>query len=287
MIRNGMLTALALLLGVGAATASLAADTQSPKAKGAIDYSTSADANMDARIDVNEATQVGQRVFGGFDVDGDGFISRDEYLTSVGTALEGRYQTRQANMAKLDASKLTRDKAGYSEMDADGDGKVSRDEYMGYAQQAYTTAAQGTGSIASDLYAGGALRQSYDPLAADLNADASISDWEAAADVEMDFGVRDADGDDYLSQEEWEAKLDQPYDAARSEKRFTALDTDKDERLSADEFSSWSTARSSSVARGTSETTGETSDTANTDDSADSPAGEEGWSAWTFRRYHF
>jgi Ca2+-binding EF-hand superfamily protein len=302
MKQTSTLTALALILGLGTATAALAEGTESSAASGeatqsttastageagTFDWSTSADTSMDSRIDADEAAKAGEQHFGAYDANADGYIARDEYLSYVGTSLDARQKARAANMAGISAT--VRDDTAFSELDADGDGKLSRGEYMDRAQQAYGAAAEGADGVATDAYSS-VMRQSYDPKSADLNKDGTISDWEAAADVEMDFGMRDADADDLLSQEEWSAKLDQPYDAARSEKRFSTLDADKDERLSSEEFSSWRAGQSSvarsSTEQGTSETAEETGNTA---DSAEPAAGgdAEGWSVWNFRRYHF
>lgn len=287
---NTTLTALALILGLGAAGTALADDATDAAASGSsADQQSpgdaSADAGQDGWIDADEATKVGATAFGGFDADADGSISRDEYLKSVGGVLTDRQKMRSQNMETLGASLKPRDDTTFAPVDADGDGKLTRHEYMAHAEQTFTTGTAGQKALASDAYAG-AMVQSYDPMAADLDGDKSISSWEAAADVELDFGMRDADGDDIISMEEWTAKLDQPYDPARSEKRFSNLDADGNGRLSQDELSAWqSTTSTGAVTR--SSDTAESSDATKSMEPAAGAANEDGWTDWTFRRYHF
>jgi hypothetical protein len=199
-------------------------------------------------------------------------------------------------METAGASLPARDDAAFGKIDVNKDGQLSRSEYMDFGKTQFEAGAGTAGMIGADKYSAAMGVQSFDPAGVDADQDKSVSSWEAASDVELDYTMRDRNADDIISKEEWQAQIGTDDDKSRWETRFSALDTDKDDRLSSDELAAWRMGdKTSSVARSTGSDTASTEESAagsNTstqgETTAAKPEGEDGkWSVWTFRRYSF
>jgi Ca2+-binding EF-hand superfamily protein len=275
---KGTLTAMALALGVAAATPVLALSPQGG----------SADVNQDNWIDATEAGTASTQGFAAFDKNGDGFIGSDEYMEH-GSSWLADLQKKRTEAAKTGADVPARDDAAFAKMDADKDNSLSRSEYMDFAKSQFEAGAGSAGMIGADVYGKTMGTQSFNPANADADMDKSVNSWEAASDAELDFSLRDKNADDMVSKEEWQGQIATVDDKPRWETRFKTLDTDKDGRLSPAEMSAWQSHTSSvgrSTTSGSTEPVGGADSTSKSDASATS--GEEGkWSVWTYRRYNF
>jgi Ca2+-binding EF-hand superfamily protein len=101
------------------------------------------DRDRDGFVTVDEVIGYESKVFMRMDLDGDGRISADEFVTGIPPELVERYRKRFAEMDANGDGYLTLDEVnGYyrrslAAADRNGDGKISLDEWLAFARDKF------------------------------------------------------------------------------------------------------------------------------------------------------
>ena len=101
----------------------------------------------------------------------------------------------------------------FDAVDDNGDGEITRDEFAMYAESSYTAKLQELASgdqLSTRDYAESRINrndQPVDTINIDVDEDDQISMEEALADWEESFDALDEDGDDVVTEDEWDAKV--------------------------------------------------------------------------------
>ncbi|MDY0815066.1 EF-hand domain-containing protein [Kitasatospora purpeofusca] len=142
-----------------------------------------------------------RHIFSMLDADGDGVISRDEYLARVDRAAEA---TGRDPLDPLVEAALAAHREVFGAMDADGDGRVGLDEYRGWAghdafEQSCRPALGSLFDLADADGDGHLTREEFTRLRA---ATGNTADGASAA-----FEVLDADGDGLVGRDAYLAAI--------------------------------------------------------------------------------
>jgi hypothetical protein len=183
------------------------------------------DVDGDGFVNREEATRGIEQGFGAIDADGNGEITKTEYV-------DCKAQSRNQQTAEI-----TRDAESFAAADANKDQGVDRGEYMGAAQQAYENASDASGAGPSSGY----LWLTPDELEA--GGAKNLSADEAGARSAMSFDALDNNGDGILDTQEWEKAIPgggNPGGAPTA--RFEMIDSDQSNSLSKEEYSQARTA---------------------------------------------
>ncbi len=206
------------------------------------------------------AGMVGAQDLSGWDADGDGNVSRDEFqgpaklferldanADGILTAAEMQPLDERSSPRERDTAPR-RDKDGqdrgaqlrarFDEQDADGDGMLNRDEFP--RPEAFDKLdGDGDGLLSFDELASKLRDQAPDGAArfreADVDGDGQLSAEEFPGPPEM-FARLDTDGDGVLGEAEIRAGLQQRQRGQRIRKALQRLDSDGDGMLSSDEW---------------------------------------------------
>ncbi|WP_079148586.1 EF-hand domain-containing protein [Streptomyces agglomeratus] len=148
-----------------------------------------------------DAIAAKRQIFSMLDVDGDGVISRQEYLTRPERA--AAVAGRDVDDPLVSVARATHEEV-YASMDANGDGKVSFEEYAAWA-----------GAEAFDEVCRHALGSLFD--LADIDADGTLSRAEFTRlrealgnpidSAEAAFDALDADGDGLIDRDAYLASI--------------------------------------------------------------------------------
>ncbi|MEW2139530.1 EF-hand domain-containing protein [Streptomyces sp. NPDC005409] len=144
-----------------------------------------------------DQTAAQKLVFAMLDADGDGIVSREEYMARTGNVA---LAVGLKDDAPLVVAARTLGERAWEAMDADGDGKMTFDQYAAWA-----------GAEAFDTVCAPVLGALFD---------LADTDRDGALDLSQFTALRTA--------------LNNP--AANAEAAFTALDTDSDGRISRDDY---------------------------------------------------
>ena len=218
------------------------------------------DGNSDGFVSQEEATGAIDTQFGAIDADGNGEITKTEYVDC---------KTRTGGQAAAESS---RDEQNFAEADANKDSGIDRNEFRDQARQAYDDSQ----SAADDEQALVVLRRFVwltPEEAQDGSALKDMSADEVAGRSAMTFAALDQNDDDIIDTMEWSersppSRMTEEWASAQ----FDELDDNATGSISQDEYRS---ARSKMLDRTTTASTDQSSGSASTDDQQASQSGSD------------
>ena len=216
------------------------------------------DENSDGFVSQEEATGAVDSQFGAIDADGNGEITKTEYVDC---------KTRTGGQAAAESS---RDEQNFAEADANKDSGIDRNEFRDQARQAYDDSQ----SAADDEQALVVLRRFIwltPEEARDASALNDMSADEVAGRSAMTFAALDQNDDDIIDTMEWSersppSRMTEEWASAQ----FDELDSDATGSISQDEYKS---ARSKMLDE---TTTGSTDQSGASESTGDQKASESG-----------
>lgn len=218
--------------------------------------------------------------FANVDVDGDGFVTREEATRGIeqdfaaidadgnGEITKTEYVDCKAQSPDQQAAKVARDAESFAAADANKDQGVDRGEYMGAAQQAYENASRSGDATPLVVY----LWMTPEELQAG-NA-RNLSAEEAGARSAMTFNALDDNGDGIIDTREWEKAIPgggNPGGAPTA--RFEMIDSDQSNALSREEYAQARTAMLDAMRTGSVDSGSDAGGTAAADQQASDASG--------------
>lgn len=180
------------------------------------------DGNSDGFVSREEAGSAMENRFGEIDADGNGEITKTEWVDCL-SSMRGRT-----------AAEADRNEQNFADADSDQDGRLGRDEFREGAQQAF----EGTRSDGADENAFVVLRR-YVFLTPeeDQSTLENMSADEAAGRSAMTFSALDQNDDDIVDTKEWSERTPRvAQDEEWANARFDEMDSDATGSISREEY---------------------------------------------------
>ena len=264
-MRHLLRTTAILLATGGFALTAQAQDTSEPQlTAGSPSYCdmpwVQVDGNSDGFVSQEEATGAIDTQFGAIDADGNGEITKTEYVDC---------KTRTGGQAAAESS---RDEQNFAEADANKDSGIDRNEFRDQARQAYDESQ----SAADDEQALLVLRRFVWLTPEEAQDESALKDMsadEAAGRSAMTFAALDQNDDDIIDTREWSqrspsSRMTEEWASAD----FDKLDADATGSISQEEYRS---ARSKRLDQTTTASTEQSGDPASADDQSASQSGSD------------
>lgn len=231
---------------------------------------SSVDGNEDGFVSRDEATGAMDDQFSAIDADGNGEITKTEYVDCM---------TRTGDQASAEAD---RTEDAFASVDTDGDDQISREEFRDAAKQAF----EQSRSAAADDEAVVVFRRfvwltpeesGQEGIHSDMSAD------EAAARSAKTFAALDKNSDDIIDTQEWSERSPKAgIDEEWANARFEELDEDKSGAIGKEEYR---TARNQMLDEMTTASTDGDASGGASDDSAST--GDQGIPVYVYRFWTF
>lgn len=244
-------TALACVLGAAGFANPVAAVDRQPSYCGQSWVET--DVDNDGRVTTSEAQAAFAKEFAAIDANGDDKLSSDEYrecrtsgIESAARRMQEGSETGKAPLkeretaASMDSKGKksaveAANKAEFAAADSNKDDQVSAEEYSAAARKAHEAARDAQSADADPVL----LLRRYVVLLPEAEAEQDLRQMsrdEASARSAMKFSALDKDGNDKLTASEWSGRARRSMSPALAGKHFAAMDENGDDQLTESEY---------------------------------------------------